>query len=95
MHSDHPVIRLKPKTNAQRLRHGFPWVYDNELVTDRRTKAIAPGSLAILQDHGQNTLGLFAMLEGWLEGKTDKNCTSNDGNAGTGWTTARVWDNED
>jgi 23S rRNA (cytosine1962-C5)-methyltransferase len=61
MHSDHPVIRLKPKTNAQRLRHGFPWVYDNELVTDRRTKAIAPGSLAILQDHGQNTLGLFAV----------------------------------
>ena len=61
MHSDHPVIRLKPKTNAQRLRHGFPWVYDNELVTDRRTKAIAPGSLAIVQDHGQNTLGLFAV----------------------------------
>ena len=61
MHSDHPVIRLKPKTNAQRLRHGFPWVYDNELVTDRRTKAIEPGSLAILQDHGQSTLGLFAV----------------------------------
>ena len=61
MHSDHPVIRLKPKTNAQRLRHGFPWVYDNELVTDRRTKAIAPGSLAIVQDNGQNTLGLFAV----------------------------------
>ena len=30
-----------------------------------------------------------------LEGKTDKNRTSNDGNAGTAWTTARVWDNED
>ena len=61
MQSDRPVIRLKPKTNAQRLRHGFPWVYDNELVTDRRTKAIDPGSLAILQDHGKNTLGLFAV----------------------------------
>ena len=61
MHSDHPVIRLKPKTNAQRVRHGFPWVYDNELVTDRRTKALRPGSLAILHDHAQNVLGLFAV----------------------------------
>jgi 23S rRNA (cytosine1962-C5)-methyltransferase len=58
---DHPVIRLKPKTNAQRVRHGFPWVYDNELVTDRRTKGLRPGSLAILQDHSQNILGLFAV----------------------------------
>ena len=58
---DHPVIRLKPKTNAQRVRHGFPWVYDNELVTDRRTKGLQPGSLAILQDHSQNILGLFAV----------------------------------
>jgi 23S rRNA (cytosine1962-C5)-methyltransferase len=58
---DHPVIRLKPKTNAQRVRHGFPWVYDNELVTDRRTKGLRPGSLAILQDHSQNNLGLFAV----------------------------------
>ena len=61
MQSDHAVIRLKPKTNAQRVRHGFPWVYDNELVTDRRTKALRPGSLAILHDHAQNILGLFAV----------------------------------
>jgi len=61
MQIDHPVIRLKPKTNAQRVRHGFPWVYDNELVTDRRTKALRPGSLAVLQDHAQNVLGLFAV----------------------------------
>ena len=61
MQRDHPVIRLKPKTNAQRVRHGFPWVYDNELVTDRRTKALRPGSLAVLQDHAQNVLGLFAV----------------------------------
>ena len=30
-----------------------------------------------------------------LEGKTDENRTSNDGDAGTGWMTARVWDKED
>lgn len=45
-----PTIRLKPKTQARAIRHGFPWVYDNELVTDRRTKAIAPGTIALLED---------------------------------------------
>ena len=58
---DRPIIRLKPKTNPQRIRHGFPWVYDNEIVTDRRTKALRPGSLVILHDHAQNVLGLFAV----------------------------------
>ena len=37
-----PTIRLRPKSNPRAIRHGFPWVYDNELVTDRRTKALAP-----------------------------------------------------
>lgn len=46
----YPVIRLKPKTDARRVRRGFPWVYDNELVTDRRTKALAPGTIARLED---------------------------------------------
>lgn len=44
-----PTIRLKPKTQARAIRHGFPWVYDNELVADRRTKAIAPGTIALLE----------------------------------------------
>ena len=61
MHSDHPVIRLKPKTNAQRLRHGFPWVYDNELVTDRRTKAITAGTIAILEDAERRPMGLVTV----------------------------------
>ena len=45
-----PVVRLLPKANARAIRHGFPWVYANELVTDRRTKKLAPGSLAVLED---------------------------------------------
>jgi 23S rRNA (cytosine1962-C5)-methyltransferase len=61
MHIELPVIRLKPKTNPQRIRHGFPWVYDNEIVMDRRTKALQSGSLAILHDHSKNELGLFAV----------------------------------
>ncbi len=45
-----PVVRLKPKTDPRRIRHGFPWIYSNELVTDRRTKALTPGSIARLED---------------------------------------------
>lgn len=48
---ERPIIRLKPKIDPRRIRRGFPWVYDNEVVTDRRTKAMAPGSVATLEDH--------------------------------------------
>ncbi|MGR3615845.1 MAG: RSP_2647 family RNA methyltransferase [Paracoccaceae bacterium] len=61
LHSERPVIRLKPKANARAIRHGFPWVYDNELVTDRRTKNLLPGTIAILQDEAREDLGLVAV----------------------------------
>ena len=48
--SSFPVLRLKPKANARAIRHGAPWVYDNEIVTDRRTRALAPGTIAVLED---------------------------------------------
>ncbi len=56
-----PRIKLKPKANARALRHGFPWVYANELVTDRRTRKLAPGTLAVLEDEAMNTLGLVSI----------------------------------
>ncbi|MEJ2017270.1 MAG: class I SAM-dependent rRNA methyltransferase [Maritimibacter sp.] len=56
-----PVIRLKPKANARAIRHGFPWVFDNEIVTDRRTKSLAPGSIARLEDGEQRPMGLVAV----------------------------------
>ncbi|SFA79111.1 23S rRNA (cytosine1962-C5)-methyltransferase [Poseidonocella pacifica] len=56
-----PVIRLRPKANARAIRHGAPWVYDNELVTDRRTKAIPPGAVAILEDDARAQMGLVAV----------------------------------
>ncbi|WP_432450207.1 RSP_2647 family RNA methyltransferase [Aliiroseovarius marinus] len=59
-----PVIRLKPKANARALRHGSPWVYDNEAVTDRRTKKIAPGSIARLEDAGREPIGTVAVTPG-------------------------------
>ncbi|WP_282094433.1 RSP_2647 family RNA methyltransferase [Epibacterium ulvae] len=56
-----PRIKLKPKANARALRHGFPWVYANELVTDRRTRKLTAGTLAVLEDGAMNTLGLVAV----------------------------------
>lgn len=58
---DLPTVRLMPKANARAIRHGFPWVYSNELVTDRRTKKLAPGSLARLEDANRAPLGLVAV----------------------------------
>jgi PUA-like domain len=63
-----PVVRLKPKAEARAIRHGFPWVYADELVTDRRTQSLAPGALAILEDGERRPLGLVTrpgLRRGW------------------------------
>ena len=59
MNDTRPTIRLKPKARA--IRHGAPWVYDNEIVTDRRTKALAPGTIAVLEDEGRAPLATVAV----------------------------------
>ncbi len=61
MSSSRPIIRLRPKSDPRHIRRGFPWVYDNELVTDRRTRALAPGTIATLQDSEQRPLGTVAV----------------------------------
>ncbi|MGL4235526.1 RSP_2647 family RNA methyltransferase [Tabrizicola sp.] len=57
----HPIVRLKPKAEARAIRHGFPWVYADELVTDRRTQGLAPGALAVLEDGERRPLGLVTV----------------------------------
>ncbi|AZV78635.1 class I SAM-dependent rRNA methyltransferase [Parasedimentitalea marina] len=54
-------VRMKPKSNARAIRHGFPWVYANELVTDRRTRKLTPGALAVLEDEVQTPMGLVTV----------------------------------
>ena len=56
-----PIIRLRPNAAARAIRFGFPWVYDNELVMDRRSRKIEAGTLGILQDADRNDLGLIAI----------------------------------
>lgn len=57
----YPTVRLLPKAAAQAIRHGFPWVYSNELVVDRRTRALAAGSVAILEDAERRPMGLVGV----------------------------------
>ena len=59
-----PIIRLRPKTKPQAIRHGFPWVFADEVVTDRRTRAIPPGSFAVLEDPERRPLGLVTVNPG-------------------------------
>lgn len=59
--SSRPVVRLRPKAEARAIRHGFPWVYADELVTDRRTQGMSPGTLAVLEDADRRPLGLVTV----------------------------------
>ncbi|WP_299645939.1 RSP_2647 family RNA methyltransferase [uncultured Jannaschia sp.] len=56
-----PVLRLKPGADARRLRHGHPWVYRDDVVADRRTRAIDAGTIAVLTDADRAPLGLAAI----------------------------------
>ena len=61
---EYPTVRLRPKAEARAIRHGFPWVYADELVTDRRTQGMAPGTLAVLEDAERKPLGLVTVNAG-------------------------------
>ena len=61
LYKGRPVVRLKPKAEARAIRHGFPWVYADELVTDRRTQSLALGAIAVLEDADRRALGLVTV----------------------------------
>lgn len=58
---DLPPVRLKPRADARAIRRGFPWVYAGDLVTDRRTRALPPGAVTVLEDGERRPLGLVAV----------------------------------
>jgi 23S rRNA (cytosine1962-C5)-methyltransferase len=60
-HPSYPTVRLKPNAEARAIRHGFPWAYANELVTDRRTKALESGALALLEDTNRTPMGVVTV----------------------------------
>ena len=56
-----PTVRLRPKAESRAIQFGFPWVYSDELVTDRRTQALAPGALAVLENADRVAVGLVSV----------------------------------
>lgn len=59
--SDLPAIRLRPKSKPQAIRHGFPWVFADEAVLDRRTRALDPGGFAVLEDAERRPMALVTV----------------------------------
>ncbi|WP_416171609.1 class I SAM-dependent rRNA methyltransferase, partial [Brevirhabdus pacifica] len=59
--SPYPVVKLKPKADARAIRHGAPWVFSDELVLDRRTRALEPGTIAVLADGERQEMALVAI----------------------------------
>lgn len=57
--STRPVVRLRPKAGG-RFFEGGPWVYGDEIVMDRRTRAIPKGSVATLESAERQPLGTVA-----------------------------------
>ncbi|NOX39650.1 MAG: class I SAM-dependent rRNA methyltransferase [Alphaproteobacteria bacterium] len=58
--SSFPVVRLRPNKSPQKIRFGFPWVFADELVLDRRTRNIEAGTIVELQTADRQPLGLCA-----------------------------------
>lgn len=52
------VLRLKPKADARRIRHGHPWAWADELVLDRRSRAVRAGALCLLEDGERQPLAI-------------------------------------
>lgn len=61
--SPRPIIRLRPK-RGRRFFEGAPWLYADEIVTDRRTKALAAGSVATLESAERGALATVAISPG-------------------------------
>lgn len=55
-----PFLRLKPKCGG-RFFAGAPWIYANELALDRRTRAIEPGTIAVLEDSERRPVAKVAV----------------------------------
>ncbi len=53
-----PIVKLRPG-KGRRLAQGGPWVFADEIAMDRRTKALAPGTVVTLVQ-GDRALGTAA-----------------------------------
>jgi 23S rRNA (cytosine1962-C5)-methyltransferase len=55
-----PVVRLRPQARRRAGPAGVPWHYQDEIVLDRRTRAIPAGAVVTLEDADRRPLGTAA-----------------------------------
>ncbi|RMF33399.1 MAG: class I SAM-dependent rRNA methyltransferase, partial [Alphaproteobacteria bacterium] len=61
--SERARIRLRPG-KGRRFLAGAPWAFADEIVMDRRTRALMPGSVAVLEDAGRSPIACVAFNPG-------------------------------
>ena len=54
-------LRLKASVDANKFRYGYPWIYSNEIISDRRTKSLVPGSFCKLVDYNKKPICLVTV----------------------------------
>lgn len=61
METERPVVRLRPTVPPHPFRGGgltgTPWAYQDQIVLDRRTRALPAGSIVELQDGERRPIG--------------------------------------
>ena len=57
---ERPVVRLRPTARRRVGAAGMPWHYQDEIVLDRRTRAIPAGAVVTLEDAERRPLGTAA-----------------------------------
>lgn len=58
--TDIPTLRFRPNKSPARVMFGFPWVYSDDVVLDRRTKKIPAGTFVKVQTNDKQDLALVA-----------------------------------
>lgn len=58
--TDIPTLRFRPNKSPARVMFGFPWVYSDDVVLDRRTKKIPAGTFVKVQTNDKKDLALVA-----------------------------------
>ncbi len=53
-----PLLRFRPNKPARRVQRGFPWIFADQVVLDRRTRKLPAGSLVTVQAADGTVLGV-------------------------------------
>ncbi len=56
--SSRPVIKMRANKSPQRVRFGFPWLFADEVVLDRRSRRIAAGTVVDVIANDGEALGV-------------------------------------